>query len=412
MTIQRNRILWAEDDGSTMSAAGVGDIPIITQESATTIVDVPIVSNPGVEKAAAKAISPAAELGLAMPKLKGPKELGLTDDDPKDVMASIQGRLKEGQKGATPRGPDGKFLPKDGGTPAPKAKVVTPQKTDSTPPTAKPAAVKPAAPVGTPQKIKIGDEEKTPEEWAKAIADLKAGKTEKPAEPATEAKTEAPAEEDEATKEAAFMEAFTKTMGYTQEEIDDVLATGDPVKFAKLLGRAVLDIRRSFADQINRQFEQIDGQLNGLAPLTGLQKQIEQHRTETEFLTANPEIREHPQGQEESRKVMGEYHANYDTVQQKVASGIATPAERHWAGLFEAMTPEQYNEQVALHVRSRLGITKGVAPAPPAAEPKPKTTPPAKPFGGDRPGGGGAGTKTLTRSQQIAAELLNHQTGG
>lgn len=408
--IIRHRIYHAEDDGSQISGGGqIPDIPIITQESNTTVVDVPISVNPAVEHAASRAISPAKDLGLAMPKLKGPKELGISDDDPKDLMRSIDNRLKGGAKAATPRGPDGKFLPKDS-TPAPKTEVVQPQAAPKATPVAKAPPVKPAA---APQKIKIGDEEKTPEEWAQTLAELKGAKPEQAKPEQTEQPeskaTDAPADDDDA-KEQQFLEAFAESMGYTQDEIDDVLATGDPKKFSALIGRAMLDIRKSFADQINRQFEQIDAQLNGMAPLTDLQKQIEAARNEATFLNSNPDIAQHEQGKEEMQKVRAEYRTSYDTVKAKVANGTASQGEKGWLMLYESLTPDQQNEQVAQHVRSRLGIQKGATLTPAPAAKKP-TAPASKPFGGDRPGGAGAGTKTLTRSEQIAQELANY-TGG
>jgi len=355
-------------------------------------------------------INAADELGLALPGIQGPKEaLG---SDSSEELARMEAHMK-GESGERQRGPDGKFLPADGKQPA-----------DAKPAAAKPATAKPVAakPVATPKavtqppvapaKIKIGDEEKTADEWKAHFDELKNPKS-AAAKPEA-AKPEAPKEPTDAEKQQQEQQLKEKRIAFitkqgetfnpadygldvTPEQWDQVLV-GGPEAVKALMGIIGKTIAASHAisrewtgETVGRVLDQRD---EALAPILKQHEAIKEYQRDQDFLGANPEIKAHATGLETARNVRREMHDYYDTIQQKLATGTATADEILHAQVYEKATPEQFEASVAQYTRQRLGLQPGQVPAAPAAT-KPATPPPvakpaapSKPFNGDAPGGG------------------------
>lgn len=326
-------------------------------------------------------ISAAKSLGLALPGIQGPKEAGF--DDPAIEMAAMEKSM--GKKSEPTRGEDGKFTAADKTAvkatdkPKPKAaeKPVVP---------AKPEPVKPVAPVA---KLKIGDKEMTPEEVTEHIASLEAKL--KPAEPP---KPEVPATQvadDEKKRDEEFYTTAASAYSPTEEEFDAILAGGpEAVKsFGKSLAKVELNARKWAQDQINPILDSFEKRIQ---PLLQHQQQIQQYTKETNFLAANPDIKAHAQGLTEKRTVEAALNQKRERIQRLISAGVADAGELSFAKDFDASTPEQLQEDIAHHVRQRLGIKPGETPLTPPAAVTP-VAPPApvsqpKPFNGDRPGGG------------------------
>lgn len=357
-----------------------------------------------------KPISAIEKLGLDKGRIQGPKDALGSSATPK---ATIKAEVKRLQNKFTPkhivpradiappskpvvkaterqRGEDGKFLPVEG---EPKAVI--------------------AAPKIEPPKIKIGNQEKTAEEWESEFKALKEPPKPSEAKPAEQKKDEPADKEREATELKSQRESFIKEemKRYTIDgaAMDKALASNDstavPSLIAETFAKLAADLREWTVANVQPHLDRIG---NDLRPFTEQQKQIREYESERDFLGQNADIKANPKGIEEARKVRGELSGYYDTIQQKIAQGTATVQEQEHARLFEQATPEKFNADVAFYVRQRLGIKEGAPPTPtpaPVATPTPvvvTAAPQPKPPGGQAPGGTGAPIQLSEQQKHIA----------
>lgn len=346
----------------------------------------------------AEKISVAKTLGI---NIQGPKEL--LGEDPEEATETVD-RLSG--KAPRERGPDGKFIPKTD-KPKEEAKVEAPK-----------AAPAPAPKKAVPavQKVKIGDEELTAEEITARMKDLreKAEAAAKPAEapkvpePEPVAKTPEQITADEQAAEAAFIAENSERYAFPQEDFDKMLASGDPKPLSAMFARAEMNARKWLASQVNPHLEKL---AKNMEPVLKTHEQVQQFQTERQFLDANPEIRDHPQGLAEQREVNRILNEQHDRLQRLKNANIATPAELAQLEQFDKTTPEQWAADVAHHTRNRLGIGKT---APAQIEPKvvaPKVA--AKPASeeppnenGSRPGAARGVGKAQTEEQRMVADVM------
>lgn len=379
-------------------AASIESVSHTSSASAPKEVDLSSTAKP-------KPISAIEKLGLDKGRIQGPKDALGSSATPK---ATIKAEVKRLQNKFTPkhivprtdisppakpmvkaperqRGEDGKFLPVEG---EPKTVIAEPK-------------------IETP-KIKIGDEEKTAEEWAAEFKALK----EPPKTPETkpvEQKKDEPADKERAAAELkaqreAFITEEAKRYTPTQEEFDSMLAKGDAATFGKYFAQLAADLREWTVENVQPHLTRLD---NDMKPITEQQKQIREYESERDFLGQHADIKANSKGIEEARKVRGELSGYYDTIQQKIAQGTASAQEQEHARLFEQATPEKFNADVAFYVRQRLGIKEGTPPTPapvsaPAATTPPAPTPQPKPPGGQAPGGTGAPIQLSEQQKHIA----------
>jgi hypothetical protein len=396
------RHLFLAPDADTSTVGGDLAIPVIPPSAPPpSVTDVILGDNPPVETSSAvKAIEkPAA------PKTKGPEDFGMESPD----QSAERAGLKEGRE----RGPDGKFLKKgeSSATPQPKA-VVKPAATKPATP-AKPVVA--AAPSPAPvAKVKIGDQEKTAEEWAKELADLKTK-----AETATPAPKEpvviAPVETDE--QKAAAQKAqkeredkFIETIS-AQYELDpanggeyDQLLAGGPVgakKFATMLARAEMKGRQFAADQVNKLADDFNA---ALGPILNQHETVQTLMADNAFLTAHPDIKSNPKGLETYQNVKKQMTDGYEAIQAKIKAGTASKSEQGWALQYEDMSKEQLQNDIAEHTLAILA--KQPAPTPAVVKPTspPKLTVVERPLGGDRPGAAAA-PQTESAERRLAREV-------
>jgi hypothetical protein len=380
------------------------------------------------------------------------KALGLKEGE-KTGREQLEDRKKDVQE----RHVDGRFKPKApprraGDEPAETAPATKKPKAlqplartapaDAHPASPDPKADDPAEPVAepapqpaAPPKVKIGDKEMTPDEVAAYVADLekKAASAaapkppEKPAEPAGEKTPEAIAAEQKA-KDDAFLaqriSAFNPAdygIDLNAKTLDVILTGGEPaVKMltdwlARIAAAPEMGARKWLTESVNPILE---GYKKRLAPLEEMYGGVREHQRDTEFAAAFPDIAAHPEGIKTRREVDAALHRRYDKAVRLQNVGAADEDDLAFIRDFEAATPEQYQEDVALHTRRRLGITPGAQAAAPAAQPAPAApnaaepppaTPPAtarpKPPGGHAPGGIGAARAPLNPQKAIIAGI-------
>lgn len=313
--------------------------------------------------------------------------------------------------------------------------------------TAKPAATAPMkaklvskAPAVTPEpapvaKIKVGTEEKTAEEWQKHFEELKAqsGAAAAPKKPAQDAPKPPTAEEQAKaaqdlreqrlafiTKSGTDFNPAEHGLALTEAEYDKML-TGGPEAlkaFNNIIGRTIAAAQAQAREWV---VENVGSRLNALneriAPVLQKEGQIAEYQQHQSFLTANPDIGAHEQGSNTSHAIREELHNNYQQMQERIATGTATPQDKAAALLYDSATPEQFEASVAYYTRAKLGIAPGApkpiaaTPAPSAVAPptKPVTPKPSTPFNGDRPGG--ASTQTGGESKQSSFIRGLHEAG-
>lgn len=349
-------------------------------------------------------IDAAAELGLTLPKVLGPEKLlGEDPEQTADDFAAATGGERRARDPQT-----GKFLPKEGEPAKPAAKAK---------PVAKVAApVLPKAPDPAPvvaAKVKIGDVEKTPEEWAAHVKDLeaKANAPKLPETPAAPAKPDPTPEERTAAQQKADADfingAATDRYQIKPEEFDQILAGGPEAakQFSAALAKVEMNARKFAAAHLNEVHAMLE-------PVLAHQRQIAAYQAEQGFLAANADIAANPAGADKYREINSAHHDYYDAVQQKIAQNTASPTERAWATIFDAMTPEQFHADIASKTRAALGSLPTPVAAPIAPEVVPKAAPKAPvaratPLNGDRPGGVTA-PSTQTAEAKLAAAVMNY----
>lgn len=391
--MKRFPIFYAAD-GDTVAAGGLA-VPVIPPPTAHPVTEVNL---------APTKVDVAKEIGVDT-GVRSPAEI-FGEDEHAKVNEEIDKAF-----GKRERGPDGKFLPKNGDKPSeakPAAKA--PEKPAAKAPTPEPAA---------PAKIKIGDEEKTADEWAayhKELAD-KAATIEKPAEtakPDAAAKIEPKPEEIAAEQKQERDEWLSMTREKyskfkpTQDEVDKALASGDPDKLFEIFTlRPMLameeNIRLSLTHGVNREIARLDGQLS---PITSSQQQLAQYQAENQFLDANPEIKSvisaDPAKMSVHRQVNEDLRQEMDDMKTLLASN---PANARAKSRLDALSKDFLGE-MARETKARYASGGVATPTTEAAKtaPKKQAAPAERPLSGDRPGTSTA-IKTETKEQRLAREM-------
>lgn len=406
MKLRRFPIFYAPDDGA-MPAAG-GTVAVNAADSATgTQVDV----TPVPERPAAEIIQPTPagpkqvrQTGVKVSKVDVAKELGL-----KEAPSVLNQQAMEKARERLGRDVNGRFL-KKGEAPAqeePKPKLGEPAKVEpKAPAKAAPVAATPEpAKAVAPAKIKIGDQEKTEDEWKAHFAELQKPKEETPAEPV---KVEPTAEQVKAEREGKrtqWREAMIAKFTPNQEKFDKAIANGDGKLFAEMIVDAIEDTRQWACDHINPQLERLDG---AIQPITQSTQQQALERQWNAFLETNADLKSRPDIAEVVTAVADELHAEYDDIQQLLA---ARPNSR-LAPMYKARAKQletEWDATVATMTREKLGLN-GSAPvvaapvkAAPVAAPVVKKQPPA-------PGGqlSTAARSTPTQKSEVQA-LMQHR---
>jgi len=405
--------LFLAPESDTISAGAV-DVPVIDSPAGPAITEVVLPIG------GAKEISAVKSLGLDDSPddgVRGPADIFGDDESPDAVTARLE--ESSGMKPTPKRGEDGKFLPADdkkaAAKPAAKkeeakpAAKATPTAKTTTPPVTKPSiAEKPAE----PQKIKIGDEEKTAEEWAKHYADLKAKAegTQQPAK-ADEKQDDTKATEKQTAEAKEREQAFIKrtaaeNYALTEDEMDTILSGGPEAAsmFAQKLASAEMRARQFAANASEQLFAEI-------APILEQQRLIAQYQAEHSFLAANPDINGHAEGLATYRYLANQMESGFQDIQTRAEQGKATPQEQLWAQAYADLrnNPEQLRSDLAYYTREALKL-----PAPGSAQaiqqqqqvkPAPaKKEPAERPLSGDRPGGA-TPTRTESSEARLAREL-------
>lgn len=332
----------------------------------------------------------------------GPEEL--IGESPEQASAQLDEAMGEKRE----RGPDGKFLPKktDGEQKpavqakpvkplaAPKPKVETPKPVEVTPPVA---------------KIKIGEEEKTAEEWAVHYRELKekAEAAAKPPEPLKDTAAEEQAQQEAATAQrAAFLETRAKAFEPKEEDLDVILSGGKPAveKLGQLLAETAAKEREDFIPMVANALKDIEDRI---APILEREKTIAKHVEETTAIESNPALKAHPEGLATYRAVRDEYQKAFTDIQAK--GEAATPQEKAWALDYSSRSPEELRSNFVQQAAAKLpapvaqsspatnGNAKAVTP------PKPRVT---TPLNSDRPGGGSPTPKVKTADGAMIDELV------
>lgn len=392
-----------EGDVSTLGSPGGIEVPVVPA-SIPSVTEVILGSNPAVENSPAVQ---AAEAG----RTKGPQDFGMETPDESSERAGLKERA---------RGADGKFVAKDPvaqpTTPAAKAPAKPVAKAPAPP--AKPAVAKPVAPA-PPAKVKIGNEEKTPEEWEahfKALEEKASKPPETPAiakapTPDAPEKTEQELAAEAQQKEQDFLTRAAQGYLLPEAELDEIIAGGPqaPAKLATLLARAEMKGRQFAASAIDRAMEEFETRFGELEGVRDNYQRVQEVMKETSFLNANEDIKTHPEGLKTYREVSKQMHDAYASIQAKIEAGTASKTERGWALQYEDTKPEDLDKAIATYTREALA--KLAPPAPPTT---PAATPPAKPavpevpaekpLSATRPGGAGT-PRTETSEQRLAREV-------
>lgn len=348
-------------------------------------------------------------------RTEGPKEA--FGRDPSDEIEQMEAKMQN--RPVRERDPvTGKFVTKKA-----EGEKTEEGKDDPAPPTkvAKPAvkAPKPVAKAPEPSaKIKIGDEEKTAEEWAAHVKELRS-KGEIPKAPEVAAAKEAPAERkpeeiaaEQAQREQTFLEHASQRYAMKPEELDEILSGGEgAVKAtATLLAKVEMNTRQELCNQFNPIIKQLWDRID---PLAKHHQEITDYHYDRDFLEANPDIKSHPAGYSEMRRIDKEMKDGFARINAAVANNTATAQERAWAIIFNDQSPDKYGQDLAYHVREALKKLPIAAASPNAVTPKPpappvQKSPQAKPFIGDRPGGGSAVPQTESADARHIRLLHEH----
>lgn len=388
-----------DNTGGAAPAIPTMEVPEVAPAMAeTTITDVDLGTSPAEE--------------VAGPKVLSPKDAGF--DDPEDEMERMEAAMEK--RPVRERGPDGKFIPKGGKKPEEAAKV--PAK-----PVAKPAAKKPEPVQEKPTKFKIGDEEKTPDEWAAELKEAREKlKAAEPAKPTELPKEETKPEDQQKADEDRFNE-FIKTTAAkyklsadpkAKDSIDNILAGGENA--TELLAQYVAKVEANTRVAVTAEFNRVISNIKSeMQPLIDHHKTISEYQTESGFLSANPEIQNHPEGYKTYKETKALFEKAHTDIKEKIANGTATPRDQGWNMMYEAQTPEEFQSSLALHTKEALAKLPAPVPAGPAApkltdkSPNAKPTPAViKPFNGDRPNGGSAPLRTESDQARHMREMADH----
>lgn len=260
-----------------------------------------------------------------------------------------------------------------------------------------------------PAKIKIGDEELTPEEIADRLKAAKEPKKEEIKPDTTEADEKARGEALAKKREAFLTSKLTAIFTPEQKKkMDQQLIDGKYEEFFRPILDLILDRYEDSISQADRAISNVESRIK---PLDEHYQTIQTFRKENEFLDKFPDIKADQKAVAEARAVRTAMSGYYDQIQQKIAQGTATAEEKQTAERFEKATAEEYDESVAAHTRQRLGLT-GKEPEPPPVDKKPVATPPAsiaptpkpqpKPPTGQPPGGVASPTAMNEQQLQVA----------
>lgn len=393
--------LAPEGDVSTLGNPGGIEVPVVPA-SIPSVTEVILGENPAVENSpAVKAVETAKE------RTKGPQDFGMESPDESSERAGLKERA---------RGEDGKFIKKDGTT-APAAKAPAKPAAKAPAPQPKPAAPKPVAPT-PPAKVKIGNEEKTPEEWEAHFKALEE-KANKPAEPPALPKAptpEAPKKTEQELaaeaqqKEADFITKASQSYLLSEPELDEILQGGQnaPAKLATLLARAEMKGRQFAASAIDQAMQEFENRFGELEGVRDNYQRVQEVMKETSFLNAHEDIKTHPEGLKTFREVSKQMRDGYAAIQAKIEAGTATKSERGWALQYEDTKPEDLDQAIATYTREALAKLSPPVATPPATPPVAKPAAPAvpteKPLSATRPGGAGT-PRTETPEQRLAREV-------
>lgn len=387
--MKRFPIFYATE-GETIAGSGIA-VPVIASPVAQPVHDVNL---------SPTKVDVAKEIGVDT-GLRGPADIFGEEEAPEKVTDRIERDMKGPE-----RGPDGKFLPK---------------KTDAAPAMVKPVAAKPEKPIAAktepiaaaPAKIKIGDQEKTAEEWAAIVAD----KADKPAaeKPAEQAKTEPKPEEIAAQEQSArrawedsARQTYAKYMP-SQEAVDKALASGDPKELYEMFTLKPMlaleeNMRKWSIATFGPHLEQLNGQLT---PIASAQEQAKQYQAEHQFIEAHPEIKSvvaaDPAKMAVHRQVNEDLRQEIDDMKMLLD---ANPSNARAKARLDALSSNFLGE-MAKETKARYAAG-GIVVTPEPAKPAPKKPVAEKPLNGDRPGASSA-IKTETNEQRMARELNEHQ---
>lgn len=396
------RLLYAPDTGAPAGGN-------------TMTIDVPEVPSAAAESTVEIVELESGSAADAVYGIHGPKEMGF--GDPEEALEKIEAET-EGRP-MRERGPDGKFLPKEK-KPDGKKAVVTAKPAAKAPakPVAKSAPVakvpeKPAAPV----KVKLGDVEKTPEEWQAEITDLRAkaaaatkapaAAPEKKEEPPTPKPEEIAAQEQE--KFTKFVEKATEKYQIPEKELDTILAGGPgAVKaFARALAGSEAHTTRAICESFNKALKAV---WDRIEPLNARHERLSDYERDRGVLDANPEINDHPKGYETYQAIRKQFTDGEQRIKAAIAAGTATAVEKAWSVIHENTSAEDKLATIARLTKEELAkMPSEVSPAAPAKTDPPKvpSKSPAvsKPFNGDRPGGSSAHFNGETKDARELREM-------
>jgi hypothetical protein len=329
---------------------------------------------------------PIRQAGVKTSKVDVAKELGLSEA-PSDAINREAKRIRDehGKFVKTPKGFGEEEPP-----PAPKLGEPTPEKT---------AKAKPAAPAevktdpAPPAKIKIGDQEKTAEEWAawhKELEEKSKAKLpeEKPPESAEVKKPEKTPDELSAEQKQRRDQWFTETVksySPTEQDLDVILSGGKPAvaKLGELLASVAERERQWFSDSVQPFLDKLDGFDGRIAPVIEQTELATRYQAEHDFLTSNPDIKGHAEGMKTMREVAELLHAEHDGLAQTIAanrdpSNATLKRYLEWANERVKTLEENFIPELAKEVRYRLSLS-AAAPAPKVDPPTPATAPAAVP---------------------------------
>jgi hypothetical protein len=396
------RLLYAPDTGAPAGGNTITiDVPEVPSAAAESTVEIVELESGG-----------AAD---AVYGVHGPKEMGF--GDPEEALEKIEAET-EGRP-MRERGPDGKFLPKekkpDGKKPAvpakPAAKVLA--KPAPKPAPAAKAPEKPAAPV----KVKLGDVEKTPEEWQAEIADLRAkaevaakaaaaGPEKKEEPPAPKPEEVAAQEQERFTK---FVDSWADKYEIPQDELDTILSGIGNARpaLARVLAGVQAHTTRSLCESFNKALKAV---WDRIEPLNARHERLSDYERDRGVLDTNPEINDHPKGYETYQAIRKQFTEGEQRIKAAIAAGTATAVEKAWSVIHENTSAEDKLATIARLAKEELAkIPSEVAaavPAKPEAQ-KPVSKSPAvmKPFNGDRPGGSSAHFNGETKDARELREM-------
>lgn len=389
----------ADADASTMAAGNVTVDVIPPAGTGPAVTEITLAEQPAVEASSAvKAVDDR--------KTQGPSDFGMESPEESAERAGLTQR---------PRGPDGKFLPKEPKSSSPASNPAKPSAPAK--PAAKPSVV--ASPA-MEAKVKIGGEEKTAAEWEAHFKELSAKATPatpEPKAPEQPAPTEAETQAQQQQRETAFLDKASERYLMTGADFDKLIMEGSESgakTLAGYLARAEMNGRQFAAAELSKMADHYDSLLK---PLLERDAMLQTHMQDAAFLGAHADIKSHPKGLATYQQIKADLASGYDAIQAKIATNTATKAERGWALLYEDKSPEDLQGDIAEHTRAalaKLPSPNAVAPAAPAAKPAPtepaKPKPPVeRPLSADRPGTAGA-PRGQTEEQRLAAEI-NAQMG-